>query len=305
MGDLFVSVAPAPGTKSSFMNGEYRVFGPDGVPTGETVGVVARNFTAGCAVDVSTGHLWISTTHGNTVSRLDDLHNAAGDHEAIVTLNLRSQTFLNGRARGAVRAIGFDAAGHAYAGTTDGSNRLLEFSPSGDLIDSYALPQGNQGLAWFDIATDQRTVYYTSGDNVVRRYDMAARSALPDFATLLDGGVNAVRVLPGDQGVLVAGSIYVTRLDAAGQELSKVWLPGRQYVGLALTPDAREFWTATQLGELYRYDIASGAVVQGPIAIGAQDVRAICSKLEYTAAENVCRTAGPDGQPVQTACPQY
>jgi len=301
-GDLFVSVW-TPAEKWRDVRGEYLVFGADGVPTGEAVGVVAKNFTSGCAIEPVTGYLWTTSYHGNTIARYDDLLNSRGQHDLIQTIDVRPYTFVNGRAPGAVRSISFDGSGNAYVGTTDGSNRLLKFSSSGQLLDAFAMPAQSKGVAWFDIATDQRTMYYTSDDNVVHRYDLAARAALPDFATLMDGTVHALRLLPNDQGLLVAGSIYVTRLDMSGQVAARLWLPERQFSALNITPDGRQFWTSTQRGELYRFDVASGAVLQGPVPAGAANVMGLCLKLEYTAAENVCRTAGPDGQAIATACP--
>ena len=45
-GDLFVSVW-TPAEKWRDVRGEYLVFGADGVPTGEAVGVVPKDFTSG------------------------------------------------------------------------------------------------------------------------------------------------------------------------------------------------------------------------------------------------------------------
>ena len=73
------------------------------------------------------------------------------------TIDVRPYTFVNGRAPGAVRSISFGGSGNAYVGTTDGSNRLLKFSSSGQFLDAFAMPAPSKGVAWFDIATDQRT----------------------------------------------------------------------------------------------------------------------------------------------------
>ena len=55
------------------------------------------------------------------------------------------------------------------------------------------------------------------------------------------------------------------------------------------------------LSELHKYDIAAGSVVLGPIATGL-GISGLCVKLEYTAAENICREADENGEPVQVAC---
>jgi streptogramin lyase len=303
MGDLFVA-AWVPEMKPSLIRGEYVVFAADGTPRGEVVGTRRRGFTGGCAVEPNTGYLWTAGYDGNTLSRYEDVHNAKGQHELLQFINLRGQTFQNGKARGLVQAVAFDASGFAYVGTTNGTNRLLKFTPSGSLVDSYELP-GSKGMARFDIANDQRTIFYTSGDNVVRRYDLATRSPLSDFATLIDGSLHALRLLPNEQGLLVAGSVGITRLDMSGQYVTRHWLPATQFSSLSITPDGREFWTSTALSQLYRFDIATGTVLQGPVETGVPLVDGLCMTMEYTAAEHVCRTAGLDGEPVEIACPVY
>jgi sugar lactone lactonase YvrE len=304
VGDLFVS-SVGMASKGATLSGEYAVFAADGTPRGESVGRMLRSGTAGCAVDVDSGYLWAAGFDGNTVSRYEDVHNALLQHGLLDSVAVRALTFVNGRARGAVQSIGFDAAGFAYAGTTNGTNLLLKFNGSGALVDTFTLPGGSKGMARFDIAGDQRTVYYTSGvpgDGNVRRYDLATRAALPDFAALIDGSVHALRVLPNEGGVLVAGSVGITRLDMHGQYVTRHWLPGVSFTSLNITPDGREFWTSTTLNQLYKFDIATGTVVLGPIQ-AAPDVNGLCVKMEYTAAENICREADGTGEPVQVACP--
>jgi sugar lactone lactonase YvrE len=303
LGDLFLA-AGTPPFDAAFPAGEYRVFRSDGSSRAESFGAERRSYTSGCAVEPVTGHVWTTSFSGNTVSAFSDLHGDSGTHERLQTVDLRPHTFVNGRARGAVQSLVFDASGNILAGTVDGTNRVLKFTPAGAILDSFAMP-GGRGVSWFDLAPDGRTIFYTSQDNVVRRYDLQTRQALPDFATLVDGTLHAIRLLPLDQGLLVAGSTYVTHLDMTGHDVAKLWLPARSFFALNITPDGRHFWTSTQAGELYRFDIASGTVVAGPIQTGAQQITGLCMKLEYTAAENVCRAAGPDGAPVETACPVF
>ena len=85
--------------------------------------------------------------------------------------------------------------------------------------------------------------------------------------------------------------------------MTRYWVPERRFVGLSLTPDGRGFWTSTQFGELLRFDIASEKVLLPPILAGAGDVHGVCGNLEYTAAEDTCRAAGPAGEPVVIPCP--
>jgi hypothetical protein len=302
-GDLFVS-AGIPPLSSAAPTGQFVVLQADGTPRREVFDQIRRSYTRGCALEPATGFLWAANGDESTISRVNDVHNSRREHEIVQEIDLRRHTFVNGRARGAVQSIVFAASGAAYAGTIAGTNELLKLDPAGAVIGSYTMPAAAP-VAWLDLAADQHTIFYTSEDNLVRRYDLATRAPLPTFAELIDGTVHALRLLPNDQGMLVAGSAGVTRLDMNGQYVTRYWLPERQFYALNITPDARGFWTSTQLGELYRFDIASGAVVQGPVMAGFPAITGLCVKHEYTAAENVCRTLGADGQPVVAACPQY
>ena len=299
-GDLFVGVGD-PAWRDSL--GKYLVLDAAASVRTDLVLDRARSFTTGCAVDSVNGHLITTSFDANTVTRFENAHDGeGGEHLVVQQLNLRPYTFVNGRARGAVKSVLIDANGSVLAGTVNGTNLLLKLSPSGAVQDRYAIPA--QGAHWFDLASDQRTVFYTSGDNVVRRYDLATRSAAPDFATLIDGSIHALRLLPDGQGLLVAGSVGITRLDMDGGYVTRYWLPERQFTTVNLTPDGRQFWTSTQFGELFRFDIASERVVAGPIATGFARVHGLCMKQEYTAAEGMCRTVDADGGVLPAACPR-
>lgn len=302
-GDLFVS-AGIPPLDAAAPTGQFVVLQEDGTPRHEVFDQQRRTYTRGCALEPATGVLWAANGDDNTIARISDVHDSRREHEVLQEIDLRRQTFVNGRARGAVQSVVFAASGAAYVGTTSGTNVLLKLSAAGKVIDSYTMA-GGAPPAWLDLAADQHTIFYTSQDNVVRRFDLASRAPLPAFAELIDGTLHALRLLPNDQGLLVAGSAGVTRLDANGQYLARYWLPERQFESLALAPDGRSFWTSTQRGELYRFDIASGAVMTGPVTSGFPAVTGLCVKHEYTAAENICRTLAADGQPLAVACPQY
>ena len=112
--------------------------------------------------------------------------------------------------------------------------------------------------------------------------------------------------------------VIVHRYDVHGDR------PG-QYFALNIAPDGQSFWTATfqtddealpAAGHLYKFDIPSGALIAGPIAVrdvaGARvrSVWGLCVKGEYTAAVNRCLQTNPDGSakldangnPIAAAC---
>ena len=283
-------------------SGRYLALDASGAPRGETLVDRGASTTAGCAVDPATGALWTTSLFRSRVTVFDSFHSSRLGHAVIASFVLRPQVVQRGSLIGAVKSVGFDGSGHAYAGVVHGSNRLLKLSPSGAVLDAFPMPDGLSGVHWFDLAADGRTVFYTSADNVVRRYDLLARAPLADFAALVDGTVHALRLLPNGQGLLVAGSTGVTRLDMSGAFVTRYWMPARQFVGLNIAPDGRSFWTSTQAGELVRFDIASEKVLDA-VATGYAQVNGLCVNFEYTAASDTCWTAGPAGAPVAIPCP--
>lgn len=192
---------------------------------------------------------------------------------------------------GAYRAVGFgagagvqfnshescvyDAAGNVYIGqagfnaqATDEQVPVLKFNPSGTLLDTFVLPTGTRGTDWIELSANQCTLYYTSEDTTVRRYNVCTRSPLPDFATGLTAPYcYALRLRPNGE-LMVACQEAVHRLSAQGANLRTYT---RQSIGetdaaglfaLNLDPDGTSFWTAgLNSGSVFRVDIASGAVL--------------------------------------------
>lgn len=192
---------------------------------------------------------------------------------------------------GAFRAVGFgagagvqfnshescvyDAAGNVYIGqagfndqATDAQVPVLKFNPSGALLDTFVLPTGTRGTDWIELSANQCTLYYTSEDTTVRRYNVCTRSALPAFATgLTPPYCYALRLRPNGE-LMVACQEAVHRLSAQGANLNTYT---RQSIGetdaaglfaLNLDPDGTSFWTAgLNSGNVFRVDIETGAVL--------------------------------------------
>ncbi len=141
------------------------------------------------------------------------------------------------------------------------------------------LPTGTRGTDWIELSANQCTLYYTSEDTTVRRYNVCTRSPLPDFATGLTAPYcYALRLRPNGE-LMVACQEAVHRLSAQGANLRTYT---RQSIGetdaaglfaLNLDPDGTSFWTAgLNSGSVFRVDIASGAVLasfnSGPGGVG-------------------------------------
>jgi hypothetical protein len=168
-------------------------------------------------------------------------------------------------------SVAFDRAGRVLVGQGDCSGDVLMFDPAGAPLDAFDVASDPRGAARIDLAPDGCTLFYTSQGPEVKGYDLCIRQQLPDFNTQpLPGGVaHGLRILP-DGGVLVAVTESIVRLDAAGSVTRLYDVAGEPdlWLGLDLAGDGT-FWTSNYgSSNLYRIDLASGAVV-ARIATGA------------------------------------
>jgi hypothetical protein len=168
----------------------------------------------------------------------------------------------------------FDHAGNVYIGQAGASSSpddqvpVLKFDRYGTRLDTLVLPTGPRGTDWIDLAGDDCTLYYTSEDTSVRRYNACTHTALPMFATgLTPPYCYALRLRPNRE-VLVACQDAVHRLSPLGTNLqtyTRASIGETDASGLFamnLDPDGTSFWTAgANSGNVYHVDIASGAVL--------------------------------------------
>lgn len=213
----------SPGTPAD--PGEYWLFDSRGGFKGTAAvdPVSPAQFTAGCAIDARTGHLWVTSFLGNTVTQFD----GTPPHRITQLLSLTAvnnpddpldDMSLNGF--GAVESVLVDGQGNVWTGNVDaadGRSPLLVFSPVGLLPPPASGPAyvmepappagwpyavaafhplvGGRGIDWFDISADlgggelftPGTVFYTSEDRFVRTFDpMTQQSATDPFGEITD-----------------------------------------------------------------------------------------------------------------------
>ena len=191
----------------------------------------------------------------------------------------------------------YDHAGNVYvgvagaSGSPDESVAVHKYSRYGEFIDNYVLPTGTRGTDWIDLAADHCTLFYTSEDTSVRRYNLCTHTALPDFATGLSPPYcYALRIRPNRE-VMVACQEAVHRLSPDGDNLQtypRLDLGETDAGGLFamnLDPDNTSFWTAGIFsGEVYHVDIESGTVIasfnSGPGGVAGL---AVYDELHYEA----------------------
>jgi len=98
------------------------------------------------------------------------------------------------------------------------------------------------------------------------RYDLCGAAQLPDFAADLHGPAYALRRL-ADGGLLVTDTEDIHRLDSAGVTVQTYSVSGElEWFALNVDRDGTTFWAGDyESGDAYRFDLATGAVLTGPI----------------------------------------
>ncbi|HEV2348299.1 MAG TPA: choice-of-anchor D domain-containing protein [Terriglobia bacterium] len=206
------------------------------------------SYTYGMAFD-SARNLYVSDFGGDNVSKFSNTGAPLG--------------FFGSGYGGGVEDVAFNSAGDLIAGSVDGDNTIRIFDPTGTPLAHYVAAPQNRGIDWFDLASDQCTLYYTSEGSSIKRFDICAGTQLTDFVTNLPGSsAYALRFLPSG-GLLVADSADVKRLDASGNIIQSYVAPGAgELFGLNLDPDGTSFWTGDySTADVYKFDIASGTLL--------------------------------------------
>jgi YD repeat-containing protein len=222
------------------------------------------NITTGMAFDAQ-ANLYVTNWDAANISKFDSAGNLVPPNP-FVTGDPEHASLLN-------ESLVFDAAGNFYVGQATNHSgpraQVLEFSPTGAQLDLFELAAEDRGSDWVDLAADQRTLYYTSEGQRIMRYDVRTHTQLADFAHLPDGSgeAYALRILP-DGGVLVADTLDIKRLDAAGNVIQTYDAPGDdQWFALNLDPDGKSFWSADiPTGNFVKFDIASGKILASQTA---------------------------------------
>jgi hypothetical protein len=190
-GDVFVATS----------QGQYKVFTSSGTPL-ETLGALtpAPGYTAGCAFNPAgfppaAENLYTLLWSENKVNILSPVH----PHAAIATID----TTNGGVYSGHPESIVFNSSGEFYIGLVDGAGpNLLKYAAAATTgsapIATYTLGTGSRGVDATSLSADQNTIYYTSEDATIRRFDLLNNVQLTPFTTNVTMGTTyGVRVLQG------------------------------------------------------------------------------------------------------------
>lgn len=145
---------------------------------------------------------------------------------------------------------------------------LRQFDEVGNTLMTFTPALENRGIDHIELADDDCTLFYTSEGNLVKRYDVCTNTQLIDFATLhlpaVGGhGSFALRLIDDDDGLLVASTADIHRLDSTGTTVQTYDAPGQNcWFALNLDSDDDAFWAADFCtSDVYKFDISTGAVL--------------------------------------------
>jgi hypothetical protein len=233
-GDVFASVS----------NGQVLQFSSAGVLK-DTLLTGVSGFNTGSAFDTS-GNLYVTNFSGSSVSKLagpSDPHTAT----------------LFGSGYATPESIVFNAAGEVYVGNL--SNGIRHYDAAGNFLGSVI---GSTRVDWMDLSADQHTMLYTQEGTAIHTVNLLTGVAGPDFVSGIAGGeAFALRIL-SDGSVLLADDEMVRRFNSSGTQIQTYSVAGVGGIfSLNLNNDGTSFWTGSfENGILYRFDIASGALLQ-------------------------------------------
>jgi sugar lactone lactonase YvrE len=237
-GDVFAGIG----------NGKINQFSPTGTLKATLDTTSGSNEDTGMCFDAP-GNLYSTNFEANNMTKFDN----AG--------NILIHPFGTGFNQHPESCVA-NASGSIYTGQADGSADVLKFDAAGNSQGSFNPATGDRGTDWIELAADQCTIYYTSEDTTVHRFNVCTNTQLADFATGLPGSFCFALRIRSNGEVLVACDSGVVRLSSTGTVTQTY--PAANYgssylFALNLDPDGQSFWTADIFtGLITRIDIATG-----------------------------------------------
>lgn len=267
-------------------------------PTGQ-VSFVRRYTTTGVAVDgwatLMQNAFGVVATGFCRAPNGDVLSTRFNDSRGVVLMS-SAGTVLDdefGGLMGQDESCAFDLSGNVWVGeagpTPAASYNLHYMAGDGRLLRTLQVPVGERGTDWIELDADQCTLYYTSEDSDVRRYNVCTEQALAHFATGLEPRCYALRQLP-NHDLMITCTNRIYRYDQNGdfvreytrQSLGKTD-PGGLYA-IQLDPDGETFWTGGAIsGRVVRARIDDGSVVTS-FTTGTGGVNGLLVQDEFVSA---------------------
>ena len=197
-------------------------------------------FTTGMATDRS-GDLYVTNFSAGSVSEF----NADG-----ILLGAVASGYAN------PESIVFNRAGQAYVG--DAGDNVIHAIGGPD----FKVAVQNRGADWIDLASNQKTFYYTSEGDEILRYNISKGQLKPFTVNLPGQFAYQVAILRNGE-VLVADQNFDLLLNKKGMIVTTYNLNDSGMSSISVTPNGQDFWTGSfRTGLLYEVNIASGDVLR-------------------------------------------
>ncbi len=144
---------------------------------------------------------------------------------------------------------------------------LRHIASDGRVLEAVQVPVGERGTDWVELDANQCTLYYTSEDADVRRYDVCTHQVMADFVSLPGAPCYAMRQLP-NLDLMFTCKDHIFRYDqnaALVRDYTRESLGESDAGGLfaiQLDPDGQTFWTGgVDSGRVVRARLDDGSVV--------------------------------------------
>lgn len=155
---------------------------------------------------------------------------------------------------------------YVYVGHADGGGIKRFDKATGALQKSWVPDRGSRGQDWIGLASDDRTMFYTSENGTIFRYDVETEAQLPIFVA--NTGLTNYSVIPrfGDNHVFVAGGPGINRYDPTGALVrSYVMQPAPYSFAASLSLDGKKlFFADYQSPNVWIVDVETGAGTEAP-----------------------------------------
>ncbi|MGC4100155.1 T9SS type A sorting domain-containing protein [Ferruginibacter sp.] len=237
-------------------------------------GVLIKNINTGDAgngngtglrIHPLTGQLWV-TNSNLTPGSPNGIRIINTDGTVAGTIDISAY-------QGTPTSITFDSKGNAYVGDL-WSPVIVKINPAGTAItDHFTISSDGfvYGPEWVEMDCNDSIIYYTNLKERVKRYNVATRQQLPNYAEVPNtpNWLFGMRLLPDSGMVVASADNKLFRLNKAGA-IVRSYAPANLcgFFGIAATPDGKSFWAGglAGYGPMYKFDIASGMVVDSFLA---------------------------------------
>jgi hypothetical protein len=180
------------------------------------------------------------------------------------------------------RSIATDSSGKVYVGTSNLSGTSFRttialYDTDGSQIATYFPQVGTDRIVLhMKLAADQCTMFYSTGEPGIRRFNVCTNQQLPDWATLPWGSAARGFELLADGGILIASVQTVYQLDRNGTIVRSYQMPPVNDAGvvdIAVSVDGQAFWATNSVAStMYKFSIKTGNLLNSFTVRGASNI---------------------------------